>query len=278
VNFVVPLVEFGILARRGVGEDQEQLTLRRVPLRFPSRVAYTVRQSVSLLVGHVKTSSPTTILRALDSTRLLLQCNSVTGTERGPSMTAARAATRESILEACWQCMVVTGPTNLKIADISREAEVSRVTFYQYFRDRDDVIKATAEHVSDRFYAALGVYMDGGRSFAEQCFRAGEYVCSGKEFEGIGFIVDLEQAALLMTTHSQHLLSRCVDMFASRIDRAKAAGEVRADVPTLVAAEMFARLIFSLVTTPPAYLDMSDPAVVRQFIAQNLLQGWANPA
>lgn len=94
-------------------------------------------------------------------------------------MTAARIATRESILDACWQCMVATGPANLKIADTSREADISRVTFYHYFRDRDDVIRATAEHVSDRFYAALGEYMDRGDSFAEQCFRADEYVCSG---------------------------------------------------------------------------------------------------
>ncbi len=195
-----------------------------------------------------------------------------------PRLTAARSATRESILDACWQCLVATGPASLKIADISREAEVSRVTFYQYFRDRDDVIRATAEHVSERFYAALGAYMDEGESFADQCFRAGEYVCSGKEFESIGFAVDFEQAALLMTTQSQVLLARCVDMLAIRIDRAKASGEVRADLPTLVAAEMFARLIFSLVTTPPAYLDLSDPAVVRQFIAENLLQGWAGPA
>lgn len=192
-----------------------------------------------------------------------------------PPLTAARVATRESIIDACWQCLVAAGPANLKIADISRVADVSRVTFYQYFRDRDDVIKATAEHVSDRFYAALGAYMDGGDSFAEQCCRAGEYVCTGREFEGIGFDVDIEQAARLMTTHSQVLLARCVDMLATRIDRAKSTGELRDDLPTLVAAEMFARLIFSLVTTPPAYLDMMDPAVVRQFIEQNLLRGWA---
>lgn len=191
-----------------------------------------------------------------------------------PPLTAARNARRETILDACWQCLVTAGPANLKIADISRGAGVSRVTFYQYFRDRDDVIRATAEHVSDRFYAALGAYMDGADSFVEQCFRAGEYVCSGKEFEGIGFDVDIEQAALLMTTHSQVLLARCVDMLAARIDRAKMAGELRADLPTHVAAEMFARVIFSLVTTPPAYLDMADPAVVRQFLSQNLLQSW----
>lgn len=194
--------------------------------------------------------------------------------DRSLPLTAARIATRVSILDACWQCLVAAGPANLKIADISRVADVSRVTFYQYFRDRDDVIKATAEHVSDRFYAALGTYMDAGDSFAEQCFRAGEYVCSGKEFEGIGFDVDIEQAALLMTTHSHVLLARCVEMLTTRIDRAKTTGELRADIPTLVAAEMFARLIFSLVTTPPAYLDMADPAVVREFIAQNLLRGW----
>jgi AcrR family transcriptional regulator len=174
--------------------------------------------------------------------------------------------------------MVATGPTNLKIADISREADVSRVTFYQYFRDRDDIIRATAEHVSARFYAALGAYMDGGNSFAEQCIRAGEYVCSGQKFERIEFAVDIEQAALLMTTHSRVLLARCVDMLRPRIDLAKATGELRGDVPTLVAAEMFARLIFSLVTTPPAYLDMSDPAVVREFVVQNLLHGWSKLA
>lgn len=195
-----------------------------------------------------------------------------------PPLTAARSATRESILDACWQCLVAAGPANLKIADISREADVSRVTFYQYFRDRDDVIRATAEHVSARFYDALGAYMDGGESFAEQCFRASEYVCGGQEFEGIGFAVDLEQAALLMTRHSQVLLARCVDVLATRIDRAKSSGELRADLPTPLAAEMFARLIFSLVTTPPAYVDTSDPAVVREFIAQNLLRSWTDPA
>ncbi|WP_159235183.1 TetR/AcrR family transcriptional regulator [Mycolicibacterium vanbaalenii] len=194
--------------------------------------------------------------------------------DRPTQLTAARIATRESILDACWQCLVVTGPTSLKIADVCRDAEVSRVTFYQYFRDRDDVIRATAEHVSARFYAELGSYMDDAETFAEQCFRATDYVCSEREFENIGYAVEIEHTVLLMTVHSRALLIGCIDMLSPRIEEAKASGELRADVPTPVVAEMFARFLFSLVTTPAANLDTSDPAVVRELIAENLFKGW----
>ncbi len=77
-----------------------------------------------------------------------------------------------------------------------------------------------------------------------------------------------------MTVHSRALLIGCIDMLSPRIEEAKASGELRADVPTPVVAEMFARFLFSLVTTPAANLDTSDPAVVRELIAENLFKGW----
>jgi hypothetical protein len=53
-------------------------------------------------------------------------------------------------------------------------------------------------------------------------------------------------------------------------------GEIRKDVDVQIAGEVFARLLFSLFSTPSSTLDLDDPDVVHRLVCDHLVRGLAN--
>ena len=72
------------------------------------------------------------------------------------------------------------------------------------------------------------------------------------------------------------LLRECVDFLAPHLAAAKITGEVRKDLDVPAAGEWFARMLFSLFSTPSSTLDMDDPEVVADFVRAHVVQGFAN--
>jgi hypothetical protein len=66
-----------------------------------------------------------------------------------------------------------------------------------------------------------------------------------------------------------------VEFFAPYLTAAKLTGEVRKDLDVEAAGEWFARMLFSLFSTPSSTLDMDDPEVVRLFVRDHLVRGFA---
>lgn len=66
---------------------------------------------------------------------------------------------RESILEATRRCLVRYGPAKTGVADVAREAGISRPTIYRYFESRDELVNAAfgraAEQLVERAQARL---------------------------------------------------------------------------------------------------------------------------
>lgn len=81
-------------------------------------------------------------------------------------------AHRQRLLEGMARSVAAKGYAATTVADIVREAEVSRRTFYEYFSDRTDCLIALYEAAS---YGALGVLrsaLDPSRSWQAQVGQA----------------------------------------------------------------------------------------------------------
>lgn len=60
------------------------------------------------------------------------------------------------------------------------------------------------------------------------------------------------------------------------LSAAKLTGEVRKDLDVEAAGEWFARILFSLFSTPSSGLDMDDPAVVARFVTEHVVRGFGH--
>jgi hypothetical protein len=91
---------------------------------------------------------------------------------------------------------------------------------------------------------------------------------SGKYF-------DEDAISLLLTKDAAVLLGECVDFFAPYLSAAKLTGEVRKDLDVQAAGEWFARILFSLFSTPSSTLDMDNPEVAAEFVRAHVVRGLA---
>lgn len=99
-------------------------------------------------------------------------------------MTYATAVdTREVLISAAFACFRTHGLRKTTIVDIARVADVSRSTFYEYFRDKETIVESCAEAASQRFYRRLATAIDrhGGSTLEEKLTRAGVFVAQARQ-------------------------------------------------------------------------------------------------
>ncbi|MEY4268130.1 MAG: hypothetical protein RIS90_2665 [Pseudomonadota bacterium] len=84
------------------------------------------------------------------------------------SISSEARAHRRRLLEGMASAVAVKGYAAVTIADIVREAGVSRRTFYEQFASRPDCLIALYEAASERALAVLRSALDPGRSWQEQ--------------------------------------------------------------------------------------------------------------
>jgi AcrR family transcriptional regulator len=186
------------------------------------------------------------------------------------------ADTRELIIESAYTCFRKQGLQKATIVDIARAARVSRSTIYEYFRDKAAIIEACAEHTSEQFYRQMSTAMDRGGSLEDKLARAAVFVTQARRVIASEKYFDEEAVSLLLTKDAAVLLRECVDFLAPHLAAAKLTGEVRKDLDIQASGEWFARILFSLFSTPSSTLNMDDPDVVTDFVRAHVVQGFAN--
>jgi AcrR family transcriptional regulator len=192
-------------------------------------------------------------------------------------MTQATAAdTRELIIESAYSCFRKQGLQKATIVDIARVANVSRSTIYEYFRDKAAIVEACAEHTSEQFYRQMSIAMDRAGSLQEKLVRAAVFVTQARRAIASEKYFDEEAVSLLLTKDAAVLLRECVDFLAPHLAAAKLTGEVRKDLDIQAGGEWFARILFSLFSTPSSTLNMDDPEVVADFVRAHVVQGFTN--
>jgi len=183
--------------------------------------------------------------------------------------------TRELIVESAYACFCSQGLQKTTIVDIARAANVSRSTIYEYFSDKGAVFEACAEHASEQFYREMSKAMDLGASLEEKLSHAAVFVTQARRTIASGKYFDEHAISLLLTKDAAVLLRECVDFFAPYLTAAKLTGEVRKDLDVRAAGEWFARILFSLFSTPSSTLDMDNPDVAAEFVRAHVVRGLA---
>jgi AcrR family transcriptional regulator len=184
--------------------------------------------------------------------------------------------TRELIVEAAFDCFRRRGPNKTTIVDIARAADISRSTIYEYFRDKAEIVEACAEHSSQRFYREMARAMGRGESLEEKLALAAVFVTRARRFVEPEMYFDADEVSLLLTKNAAVLLRECGEFLAPYLTAAKLTGEVRKDLDVVAAGEWFARMLFSLFSTPSSTLDMDDEAIVADFVRSHVVRGFAN--
>jgi hypothetical protein len=87
---------------------------------------------------------------------------------------------------------------------------------------------------------------------------------------------DADEVSLLLTKNAAVLLRECGEFLAPYLAAAKLTGEVRKDLDVPAAGEWFARMLFSLFSTPSSTLEMDDDEVVADFVRSHVVRGFAN--
>jgi AcrR family transcriptional regulator len=184
--------------------------------------------------------------------------------------------TRELIIEAAMSCFGKHGLTKTTVVDIARAADVSRSTVYEYFRDKSEIVEACAEHSSQRFYREMARAMGRGESLEDKLTLAAVFVTRARRFVEPEVYFDADEVSLLLTKNAAVLLHECSEFLAPYLTAAKLTGEVRKDLDVMAAGEWFARMLFSLFSTPSSTLNMDDEAIVADFVRSHVVRGFAN--
>lgn len=191
-------------------------------------------------------------------------------------MTYATAVdTRALLISAAFRCFRTHGLQKTTIVDIARAAEVSRSTFYEYFRDKERIVEACAEAASQSFYRKLAraIDRDGGTTLEDKLVRAGVFVAQARRVVEPELYFDQEEVNLMLTKNASTLLQECGEFLAPYVAAARRTGEVRSDVDIRSATEWIARMLFSLFTTPSPTINMADDDMVAEFVRSYVVRG-----
>ncbi|WP_366943414.1 helix-turn-helix domain-containing protein [uncultured Williamsia sp.] len=181
---------------------------------------------------------------------------------------------RNTLMGAAFTCFRDRGLAKTTMSDVAREAKVSRSTLYQYFTDKEHLLEACAETAAERFYQRMAQAMDEGKTLRDRLALAAAFVTSALRVVEGQLFYDRDEVNILLTRNSRALLKDCADFIGPYIAAARVTGEVRRDIDVPAASEWFARMLFSLFTTPSPLFDVSDSERTRDFVAQFVVDGF----
>ncbi|WP_445163977.1 TetR/AcrR family transcriptional regulator [Mycobacterium sp. Dal123C01] len=184
--------------------------------------------------------------------------------------------TRELIVESAFACFGKQGLQKATIVDIAKRAGVSRSTIYEYFSDKAAILEACAEHASQQFYREMAKAMDRGSTLEDKLCSAAVFVTQARRVISSEKYFDEDAVSLLLTKDAAVLLRESVEFLAPYLSAAKLTGEVRKDLDIEAAGEWFARILFSLFSTPSPIRDMDNADVVTEFVSAHVVRGFAS--
>jgi AcrR family transcriptional regulator len=185
--------------------------------------------------------------------------------------------TRGAIISAAVACFRNQGPRKTTIVDITRAAEVSRSTFYEYFRDKESIVKACAQTASQSFYCKLAQELDRGGAWTleDKLVRAAVFVTQSRRVLELQLYFDQDEVGLMLTKNAAPLLRECGDFFTPYVSAAKLTGEVRSNLDVASGTEWIARMFFSLFMTPSPSIDARDDREIADFVRAFIVRGFS---
>jgi AcrR family transcriptional regulator len=182
--------------------------------------------------------------------------------------------TRELIIKSAMACFGRQGLEKTTVVDIARAADVSRSTVYEYFRDKSEIVEACAEGASQKFYREMAKAMAKGESLEERLILAAVFVTRARRYVEPEKYFDADEVNLLLTKNAAVLLRESGEFLAPYLNAARLTGEVRKDLDVAAAGEWYARMLFSLFSTPSSTLNMDEDGVVAEFVRSHAVRGF----
>lgn len=184
--------------------------------------------------------------------------------------------TRAQLIEAATKVFAEQGFQNTAVAQIAERAGVSLGTFYQYFRNRDEVLAAMVNDSLRQMETTTGPgwTVSDGVAGLERIF--GIYVDTYTQAIDIARVWEnVSQTEPDMVTIRKDAARLITGQFAAELMRASKAGEIRdltkreALLTARALAGMVDRLCFELFV-----FDPPDPAPTREEVASLLARLW----
>lgn len=191
----------------------------------------------------------------------------------GLSREEVAASQRGRMLEACFQVVAEKGYVRFTVADVLSAAGVSRETFYEHFRDKEDCFLAAYELSVDAVLAAMRATDPGEGEEADPLERYDRmmqgYLALMAREDGYAkvFLVDVYAAGERAVKRRREVLDRFTEVVAELIGARTAADRFACEA--LVAA------VSSLVTVRVAAGDLDEIPKLRRPImdvARRLLE------
>jgi AcrR family transcriptional regulator len=181
-------------------------------------------------------------------------------------------AVRQRILEATYSCIARWGISKTTIEDAAREAGMSRATVYRHFPGgRDELIGATIAWEEIRFFSRLYDELHDAPTLEEVLERGLPFAHRAiLEHEVLQSVLETEPELLLpkLTVET----TRVTALISGFLVPYLAGDRIVAGVDVHQAADLLARMILSLITSPGRW-DLTDPSQVSDLVRTQLLAG-----
>ena len=163
---------------------------------------------------------------------------------RSASKTRKSRATREKIMTAATEIMVERGNADFQMSEVSDRCHMSKGSLYYYFADKEElteaIYNAVSEELVDSIERVVAEAPNASYSLMGLCEELGRHLRTGspialamtRELTEPRRTTSPEGSTSAVATH----FSRVVSIVRGQLERAKAEGIVREDLPSGIAA------------------------------------------
>lgn len=176
----------------------------------------------------------------------------------------------DRILEAAFEVFAERGVRSGTLGEVAARAGMGRATLYRYFPGKDVLVQALLLREARRLFELLDEELAGAEEDTELMVERGLLAALDhlRDHAVLQRMLREEPETIVpaLTTDAQPLMAAAVEFAAPYIERAVKAERIPRMDPR-VAAEWAARVLLSLLLTPPVTIDLSDRDQVRPFVS-----------
>jgi AcrR family transcriptional regulator len=184
---------------------------------------------------------------------------------------AAEDETAAAIADAALRQFELFGLARSTIDEIARRAGVSRVTVYRRFPGKEALIDAVILRELRRFLSELENAIGSLETPEEKMVEGFVFTLeSARRHRLLQRMLESEPELVLprLTVQGDAFIAAARDFLAAGI--ARELDDDRGGEELLIAADIVVRLILSFLLSPPATVDLDDPAAAREFALRYL--------
>ena len=187
---------------------------------------------------------------------------------------------RQQIVRGARDCFVRFGIEKTSMANVAKQAGLSRGTVYRYFNDRADLIEAAFTYESHQFHENMRERLDRLNTLEDQVVECAAILAAFEHDVASGarnrMEISRERLALLLTTRSEPLLRDTVEFLVPYVEAAIKRGEIRKDLNAKRASEWIGRMLFTISSMPAVTFRGNDTKAWKRFFREHVVRGLAS--